>query len=284
MKIPLSCADFTFPLLPHRAACQLIQLIGLQGVDLGIFHQRSHLQPDHLRGREKAAAKELTGRLEDLGLTVSDVFIQTGANHQERAANSPETREREAGYEMFLSALEFAVACGSRHITGLPGMPFVGVSASDGLQLAAEESSRRAAAAKQAGLIYGVEAHVGSIAPTPATALELIHAGEGISLTLDYGHFIYAGHTNEEIHPLLEHASHFHARGAAPKKLQAPMKENAVDFSYITHSLERRNYPGWICLEYVWIDWEGCNRADNVSETVLLRDRLHSTGAAQPIS
>ena len=226
----------------------------------------------------------MTDRLADLDLKVSDVFIQTGANHRERAANSPEARERKAGYEMFLSALEFAVACGSRHITGLPGMPFEGVSASDGLKLAAEESSRRAAAAKQAGLIYGVEAHVGSIAPTPAAALELIHAGEGISLTLDYGHFIYAGHTNEEIHPLLEHASHFHARGAAPRQLQAPMKENTVDFSYVTHSLERRNYPGWICLEYVWIDWEGCNRADNVSETVLLRDTLHSTSTTKPIS
>ncbi len=274
MKIPLSCSDFTFPLLPHHAACQLIHLLGLQGVDLGVFHQRSHLQPDHLRGREKAAAKELIDRLADLNLQVSDVFIQTGANHHERAANSPEGGERKAGYEMFLSALEFAVACGSRHITGLPGMPFEGVSESDGLKLAAEESSRRAAAAKQAGLIYGVEAHVGSIAPTPAKALELVRSGEGLSLTLDYGHFIYAGYTNEEIHPLLDHASHFHARGAAPKQLQAPMKENRVDFSQIIRSLAGRNYPGWICLEYVWIDWEGCNRSDNVSETLLLRKAL----------
>jgi sugar phosphate isomerase/epimerase len=280
MKIPLSCSDFTFPLLPHHAACQLIHLIGLQGVDLGVFPQRSHLQPDELRGREKAAAKELTNKLENLNLKVSDVFVQTGADHRERAANSPEASEREAGYEMFLSALEFAVACGSRHITGLPGMPFEGVSESDSLKLAAEESSRRAAAAKEAGLVYGVEAHLGSIAPSPAKALELIHAGEGLSLTLDYGHFIYAGHKNEEIHPLLDHASHFHARGAALRQLQAPMKENKIDFSYVLQSLARRNYSGWICLEYVWIDWEGCNRADNVSETALLRDTLLGVNTA----
>jgi len=62
------------------------------------------------------------------------------------------------------------------------------------------------------------------------------------------------------------------------------MKENIIDFTYVTHSLARRNYPGWICLEYVWIDWEGCNRADNVSETVLLRDALHSIGNAKLIS
>ncbi len=280
MKIPLSCSDFTFPLLPHHAACQLIRLLGLKGVDLGVFHQRSHLQPDSLRGRETAAAKELTARLADLDLHVSDIFIQTGANHQERAANSPDSRERRAGHEMFLSALEFAVACGSRHITGLPGMPFPGVHNADGLKRAAEESSRRAAAAKQAGLVYGIEAHVGSIAPTPTAALELMQAGEGLSLTLDYGHFVYAGHSNDEIHPLLDHASHFHARGATSRQLQAPMRENTIDFSFITRSLEGRNYPGWICLEYVWIDWEGCNRADNVSETILLRDTLHPTSMA----
>jgi hypothetical protein len=29
-----------------------------------------------------------------------------------------------------------------------------------------------------------------------------------------------------------------------------------------------------MCLEYVWIDWEGCNRTDNISETIILRDFL----------
>jgi hypothetical protein len=38
--------------------------------------------------------------------------------------------------------------------------------------------------------------------------------------------------------------------------------------------LQRLNYPGWICLEYVWVDWEGCNRTDNVAETILLRDLI----------
>jgi hypothetical protein len=35
-----------------------------------------------------------------------------------------------------------------------------------------------------------------------------------------------------------------------------------------------------IALEYVWVDWEGCNRTDNISETILLRERLMAIAAA----
>jgi hypothetical protein len=36
------------------------------------------------------------------------------------------------------------------------------------------------------------------------------------------------------------------------------------------------DYPGYIGVEYVWIDWEHCNEVDNISETILLRDYLRS--------
>jgi hypothetical protein len=52
------------------------------------------------------------------------------------------------------------------------------------------------------------------------------------------------------------------------------MKENEIPFPAIRDALQHLNYPGWICLECVWIDWEGCNRKDNVAETVLLRDLI----------
>ncbi len=54
------------------------------------------------------------------------------------------------------------------------------------------------------------------------------------------------------------------------------MKDNIIDFTAIRDALQKRGYPGWMCLEYVWVDWEGCNRTDNVSETILLRDLLRA--------
>ena len=45
MQFKLACADFTFPLLPHDDALDLIAALGFDGVDLGMFEGRSHLQP-----------------------------------------------------------------------------------------------------------------------------------------------------------------------------------------------------------------------------------------------
>ena len=36
------------------------------------------------------------------------------------------------------------------------------------------------------------------------------------------------------------------------------------------------NYSGFVVLEYVWVDWMGCNEVDNLSETILLRNLLRS--------
>ncbi len=270
-SIPLSCADFTFPLLKHEDSCRLISMLGVQGVDIGFFSGRSHLRPEDVQGRESEEGARLKARLGDLGLAASDVFLQTGVTHDQRAANHPEKSEREAGFEMFRRAVDFALAAGSKHLSGLPGVSFEGIADGDSLKLAAEESSRRAALAAEADLGYSVEPHVGSIVPTPQKALEFVKLAGNVTLALDYGHFIYAGFSNEEIHPLLAHAGHFHARGAAPGRLQAPVSENVIDFATVNERLASRDYGGWICLEYVWIDWEGCNCCDNVSETLLLK-------------
>lgn len=270
----LSCADFTFPLLPHNDALSLIRMLGVEGVDLGVFSGRSHLQPGQIVGKPAKAAVEFKGRLDDCGLSLADVFLQVGEHPGDQAANCPDPAVRAGARDVFLKVLEFAKEAGAVHLTGLPGVSFDGIADSDGLKLAAEEASWRATEARKAEITYSVEPHVGSIAPTPQAAADLVRMAEGVTLTLDYGHFIYAGFSNEDVHALLPFASHFHARGGAPKRLQSTMSENTIAFPEILRRFQSGGYKGWICLEYVWVDWEGCNRTDNVSETILLRDLL----------
>jgi sugar phosphate isomerase/epimerase len=269
-----SCADFTFPLLPHDGALQLIKLLGINAVDMGFFSGRSHLQSEHVQGNVAGAAKRLGARLGELNLELADVFLQTSEHPAGLPANHPDKAVREKTREIMKLAIEFAVNAGGRHITGLPGVAHSGISDGDSRYRAAEESSWRAAEAARAGLVYSVEAHVGSICPSPETTLEFLRHSENVTLTLDYGHFIYQGMSNESVHPLLAHASHFHARGGAHRQLQSTVKDNTIDFSAIIRELKRLNYGGHICLEYVWVDWEGCNRTDNVSETLLLKELL----------
>jgi sugar phosphate isomerase/epimerase len=94
----------------------------------------------------------------------------------------------------------------------------------------------------------------------------------GLSLTLDYGHFIYQGMSNESVHPLLPHASHFHARGGTEGALQSTFNDNTIDFQAIVWQMKSNHYSGIICMGYVWVDWEGCNRTDNIAENLQLRD------------
>ena len=54
------------------------------------------------------------------------------------------------------------------------------------------------------------------------------------------------------------------------------MKDNEIDYEEVLDVLRASGYGGYLCVEYVWIDWEGMNRCDNVSETILMRDRLRA--------
>jgi len=273
-KIKYSCADFTFPLLPHDKVLQLIKLLGIDAVDLGIFEDRSHNYPSTITKDPIHHGHKLTKQLQSLEMEAADVFLQTGAEPSINAANNPDRKVRTGNRELFKKMIEFAQALGCRHITGLPGVFHKGVDSGDDWNRALEEAQWRVETARSAQIIYSVEAHVGSILPNTEKTINFLVSCPDLTLTLDYGHFIYQGQTNESIHPLIPYASHFHARGGAKGKLQTIVKENEIDFSAILSEFKKLEYAGYICMEYVYQDWEGCNRTDNVSETLLLQEQL----------
>ena len=158
----------------------------------------------------------------------------------------------------------------------MPGVHHTDTPLDTDWTLAVEEAGWRVERARQSGMVYSIEAHVGSILPDPETTLRFLRDVPNLTLTLDYGHFIYQGMSNESVHPLLKHASHFHARGGAKGQLQSTVKDNTIDFQAVVEGLVAASYEGYLCLEYVWIDWEGCNRTDNISETLLLLQQLES--------
>jgi sugar phosphate isomerase/epimerase len=79
---------------------------------------------------------------------------------------------------------------------------------------------------------------------------------------------------DEKADLLIPYASHFHARGAAVGSLQTCMKENEIDYEKILVIMQETGYEGWLGVEYTWNEWENCNRTDNVSETILMKDHL----------
>jgi sugar phosphate isomerase/epimerase len=280
MELKLACADFTFPLLPHDRSLDLIAMLGFEGVDIGLFEGRSHLWPSRVFPTLRASARELAHKLSDRGLKLADVFLQTAPEFVSLAPNHPDPARRAQARGLFSRTLELAAECGCRHVTALPGVRFAEESAEDSLGRCRDELAWRCAEAGQQGLTFSVEAHVGSIVPSPGQAARLVQDTPGLTLTLDYTHFTREGVPDTDVEPLIPHATHFHARGARPGRLQASFKENVINYARILQQMERTGYAGYVGIEYVWIDWEHCNEVDNLSETILFRDFFRSRKVA----
>jgi sugar phosphate isomerase/epimerase len=277
-NLRLACADFTFPLLPHENTFDVIAMLGFQGIDIGLFDDRSHLQPKDVLPNLRASARALSEQVTGRGLEFADIFYQA-STFETVAANHPDTRERARGHELFLRMLEFTLRCNAKHMTALPGIEWDGVPYETSLKRSVEELSRRAEQAAQVGITFSVEPHTGSLVDTPEKALELVSAAPGLTLTLDYTHFTRKGVPDARVEPLLKYASHFHARGAREGRIQASLKENVIDYARIIQCLKELNYAGYVGVEYTWIDWEHSNEVDNISETILMRDHLRTLAA-----
>jgi len=272
MTYQLACADFTFPLLPHDQTLQLIAMLEFKGVDIGLFEGRSHLWPSRQFENVEASARQLKQKLDDCGLQAADIFLQMAEDFAPYAINHPEAPRRQKARDRFLQTLDYAAGCGCRHVTALPGIHFETEPREASLARATEELAWRVEQARKHEIRFGVEAHVGSIVSDPESTGQLVQQVPGLTLTLDYTHFTRLGMPDSAVEPLVAYASHFHVRGAAPDRLQAPFARNAIDYEQVFAAMQASDYRGWIGIEYVWIDWEHCNECDNISETIQFRD------------
>lgn len=273
----LACADFTFPLLEHDKVLDLIAALELDGVDLGLFEGRSHLWPSREFQNVSESARSLAVKLEDRGLTPADVFLQLDPDFVPYAINQPNAERRRHARDTFLRTLEYAKCLGSPHVTTLPGVYFSGEETNaDSWQRSQDELAWRVERASQNDVIFAVEAHVGSLAPSPSEADRMVTGVPGLTLTLDYTHFTRIGLPDVEIEPLVRYASHFHVRGARQGRLQSAFKDNTIDYAGVLKAMRDSGYDGYLGIEYVWIDWEHCNESDNLSETILFRDFLRA--------
>ena len=269
--LKLSCADFTFPLLDHDKVIDLIAMLDFKGIDIGLFSGRSHITAETEFSDLINKARALRRKVEQRGMSITDVYLQLDNNLAKFAINHPEENIRQYARAHFAKLMEYASESGADHITCLPGMHFSGERIEDSVKRSYEELDWRVDQSKKYNLQFSVEVHTGSPFIIPNDAAALLAAVPGLTLTLDYTHFIRNGYLPEDVHPLLGHTSHFHARGATKNKLQASVTENTIDYGDILKRFKKINYDGWVGLEYIWIEWEQCNQVDTLSETIRLK-------------
>ncbi len=270
-ELQLSGIDLTFPLLEFRKSLKLIKLLGFDRADIALNGEED--------GRHLSTAKELeapyeNGRrlgevLAEEGLEQTDLFVFMG-DMLGMAQNHPDREIRKKNREMFGKAMEYGRGCGCRHMTILPGMPFD----KESMELAAEELKYRIALAEEKGLTLSVEAHVGSVADTPGKARKLLAMVPGLTLTLDYSHFIRNGAEQREIDDLIPFASHMHFRNASRQCTQTIFQESEIDYVRVLERMRETGFDGAAAIEFCHNQWEGQNRVDTVSETIFLKEYM----------
>lgn len=278
----LACGDHSFPLLEHDLVLDLIAGMGFDGFDLALMGNRSHIRPEDIRANPAGAAADLGKRIAARGLELSDVFVIPWTDFETYAPNNPAVEQAQASRDLFNDAFEFARRLNAPGMTMLPGVDFTGVSHEDSLRRAADELQWRAEQLAAAGMRFSVECHIGSVASTPADALALLRQAPDLRLTLDYTHFVAQGFPQHEVDPLVPHAAHVQVRGARPGRGQCGLRDSTIDYEAVLDRLAAADYDGFLAVEYVWIEWEHMNECDNVSETVMMRDRLRAKLAGRP--
>lgn len=274
----LACADFAWPLLPHDRVLSLIRLLDIEALDLGVFGDRSHVRPEVVRADIPMWSGILKERIERAGLELADFFIQP-PDFATMAVNHPDRGEQEDAVLFFRDMLEMARRLDAPGMTMLPGIRFADEPWDVSIRRSAEALARRVEEAARHNIALSVEGHLGSNVDTPEKLARLIELTPGLKLTLDYTHFTYMGMPDAEVEPLLAHARHFHCRGAAKGRLQTSFQENTVDYGRIIRRMQEIGYSGYFAIEYVWQDWQGCNRNENICETIQFRDFARATMA-----
>jgi sugar phosphate isomerase/epimerase len=277
----LSCGDHSFPLLPLGKAMDLISALEFDAFDLSVMGNRSQVRPEDIRDDIAGAAEQIGSLMSERNLDLLDVFVIPWTDVSVLSPNDPTARGREDARAIFTDMLELAVRLRSPGMTMLPGVEWDGIPHEVSLERAAEELEWRAQRARNEGLRFSVEAHIGSVCPTPEDALALLGMAPTLRLTLDYTHFVAKGIPSSRVEPLLPYAGHVHARGGCVGRGQIGMRDNTIDYERIIDGLSEANYAGAIEIEYVWTEWERMNECDNVSETILMRDRLRAKLAGE---
>jgi sugar phosphate isomerase/epimerase len=160
----------------------LIAGLGIEGVDLSIIMVNSHLPVEQVLENPSPWAQTLAAKLAQRGLRIADVHFHPGMDFQSFAVNNPDTRARRQAGQWFRRALEFAAGCMATHLTMYPGIPWDGEEPEVSRKRSADEISWRVEEAAKLGIQLAVEAHVGSIIPSPREARQFVESVPGFNL------------------------------------------------------------------------------------------------------
>jgi sugar phosphate isomerase/epimerase len=215
-------------------------------------------------------------RIKSLNIQIANLIFNFSSNFSERAVNHRDPTIRRNNLKDFQAVMEFCQRCSIPSVTVLPGVFQKRWSREKSLEVSAEILNELTQTAAQRGVVLTFEAHVGSILESPNDTLVFLQANAQLRLTLDYSHFIFSGHAQEDIDLLIPYAAHVHLRQGAKGTLQPRWENGVIDFAAMLHKLEETRYKGYLTIEYEHDSWLDLDRVDVITETIKMRNLVHS--------
>jgi sugar phosphate isomerase/epimerase len=283
MELGIPCWSFGIQhlrgYLPLAGAAQIVKALGFHNTAIGWAHVDWPL----VRQDPVKAAEAVRRIMDPLELKVDDSFIWFKNRYVDELKNElkctltqPDKKARDDNFEMFKSFTKFCEEIGCPGITLSSGIKYEneGYTFEQSYAVAREELRRMVDFAGERGVEVRPEPHSESIMGTLATCKQMLSDVPGLKVSLDYSHFMPQGHSIEDVHALIPYAGHVHARQANRQRLQCRYEEGIRDFEAIVKELVRQGYRGNIALEYVCVNYRGCNDIDVITESLRLKEDL----------
>lgn len=274
-SMPLSGAAWSFVGATLQESVALYRALGIPAVDL-IALPGSVLDSSAVIRHPAQEAR----RIIRLKAQVANLIFCFSANFFERALNHRDPAIRSTNVAHFASVAEFCQRCSIPSVTLLPGVSQTGWSRAKSQAVSAQALNELTEIGARHGVIVAFEAHTGSILESPKDTLDFLQANPQLRLTLDYSHFVYGGHSQPDIDPLVPYAAHVHLRQGAPGVLQSRWDSGSIDFVALLQKLKAARYPGYLGIEYEHDAWLDLDRIDVMTETIKMRNLVRSTAAS----
>lgn len=267
--------------LSFEGAVKVANALGFTNTAIGW----SHLDWPKIRKDPIAAAGDVKRVIEPLGMEIDDTFIWFRNSFVDELVDElkctltqPDKRARDDNFEMLKSFTRFCAGIGCPGITLSSGVKYAdqGFTFDEIYAIARDELRRMVDYAGERGIELRPEPHSESIMGTLATCQQMLEDVPGLKVSLDYSHFMPQGHSIEEVHALIPYAGHVHARQANRERLQCRYEEGILDFEAIVKELVRQRFKGNIAIEYVCVNYRGCNDIDVITETLKLKKDLET--------
>lgn len=265
--------------LSFQGAVQIAKALGFSNTAIGW----AHLDWEKIRKDPVAAADDVRRVIEPLEMAIDDSFIWFRNRFVDELVDElkctitqPDPQARDDNFEMLKAFTHFCVAIGCPGITLSSGIKYAdqGFEFDEIYAIARDELRRMTDYAGEHDVEIRPEPHSESIMGTLATCKQMLEDVPGLKVSLDYSHFMPQGHSIEEVHSLIPYAGHVHARQANRERLQCRYEEGILDFEAIVKELVRQDFKGNIALEYVCVNYRGCNDIDVITETLKLKKDL----------